>query len=239
MSEERLLEELRDGTRVVLRPIVPEDRERLAEGLRRLSARSRRLRFHGAVGELSDEQLRYLTEVDQVDHVAWVALDRDHPESPGIGVARFVRVPEEPHVAEAAITVADEYQGRGAGTLLLGLLAGVARRNGVTVFRNYVMADNDAMLQLFEELGGEREVEAPGVYRVDLGLPGPDEDLPDSPAGRAFFAAARRELEIDRTHPPLWLGWDPAPAEDEDGDEDGDEAGRDEIAEWLRRRDAR
>ena len=223
---------LRDGTRVVLRPIVPADRERLAEGLRRLSARSRRQRFHGAVGELSDEQLRYLTEVDQHDHVAWVALDLDRLDQPGIGVARYVRVEDEPHVAEAAITVADEYQGRGAGTLLLGLLAGLARRDDISVFRNYVLADNEAMLSLFDELGGERAVEAPGVYRVDLALPGPDEDLPDSPAGRAFLAAARRELEIDRTHPPLWLGWQDVDAPDEGPDEST-------IADWLHRREQR
>ena len=220
---EILHESLRDGTRVLLRPIGPHDRQRLVEGLRRLSERSRRLRFHAAVQELSDDQLRYLTEVDQVDHVAWVALDRDRPDDPGVGVARYVRVTDEPTVAEAAITVADAYQGRGAGTLLLGTLAGLARRHGIGVFRNYVLADNDAMLDLFERLGGTRELDAPGVYRVDLELPQADEDLPDSPAGRAFRAAARRELAIDRTIPPLWLG----PA---------DPAADDEISEWLRRR---
>lgn len=229
MSEGPVHEVLRDGTRVLLRPIVPADRVRLEEGLRRLSDRSRRLRFHGAVRELTDAQLTYLTEVDQADHVAWVALDEDHPEKPGVGVARFVRVTDEPTVAEAAITVADEYQGRGAGTLLLGLLAGLAHRHGVRVFRNYVMAENDVMLDLFAELGGRREVEAPGVYRVDLPLPGPDEALPDSPAGRAFHAAARRELYIDATAPPLWLG--PPDPETADGDTD--------VAEWLRRRDDR
>jgi RimJ/RimL family protein N-acetyltransferase len=225
-----LRQDLRDGTRLLLRPIEPGDRERLAAGLRMLSPRSRRLRFHGAVGELSDRHLRYLTEVDQQDHVAWVALDLDHPERPGVGVARFVRVADEPHVAEAAVTVADEYQGRGAGTLLLGLLAGLARARDVSVFRNYVMADNRPMLRLFEDLGGRREEEAPGVYRVDLALPGPEQTLPESPAGRVFAAAARREFGMDHTPPPLWLGW-------KDDDEDGEEAA--EVIEWLRLREDR
>lgn len=226
---ESLRQDLRDGTRLLLRPIQPDDRERLAAGLRLLSPRSRRLRFHGAVDELSDRHLTYLTEVDQQDHVAWVALDLDHPERPGVGVARFVRVADEPHVAEAAVTVADEYQGRGAGTLLLGLLAGLARARGVSVFRNYVMADNRPMLRLFEELGGRREEEAPGVYRVDLALPGPEQTLPESPAGRVFAAAARRELGMDHTPPPLWLGWKDDASEDEAA----------EVIEWLRLREDR
>jgi RimJ/RimL family protein N-acetyltransferase len=227
--------ELRDGTRVLLRPIVPEDRERLREGLKLLSPRSRRMRFHASVNELTEEQLTYLTEIDGVDHVAWVALDLDHPESPGIGVARFVRLEEEPTVAEAAITVIDAYHGKGAGTLLLGLLARLARDSGIEVFRNYVMGDNAQMLGLFDRLGAERAVEAPGVYRVDLPLPAPDEPLPDSPAGRAFREIATRQLELAATHPPLWATWGRAD-EDEDTDHEDDSAA---LADWLRSRDDR
>lgn len=198
---------LRDGTRVLLRPIEPGDRERLTEGLRRLSPRSRYLRFHTSVDHLSETHIRYLTEVDGRDHVAWIALDEDHPEIPGIGVARYVRLSDEPEVAEAAVTVADEYQGRGAGTLLLGLLAGSARTNGIEVFRNYVLTENTPMLEVFDRLGAERELEAPGLYRVDLRLPTGDETVPESPAGRAFLAAARGEVAMGDAQRELdaWL----------------------------------
>lgn len=229
---------LRDGTRVLLRPIEPGDRDRLIEGLRRLSPRSRYFRFHAAIDELSEDQLRYLTEVDGHDHVAWIALDEARPEVPGIGVARYVRLSDEPDVAEAAVTVADEYQGRGAGTLLLGLLAGSARANGIQVFRNYVMAENTAMLEVFDRLGAHRELEAPGLYRVDLRLPTAEETVPESPAGRAFLAAARGDLVMGRSLPPVWSRRR-ARADSDRAEDDGDLLSPDELDAWLRDREQR
>jgi ribosomal protein S18 acetylase RimI-like enzyme len=200
-----LLLTLRDGTRVEVRPITPEDRWRLTEGLKLLSEQSRFRRFHSPMPRFSEAQLDYLTLVDGVDHAAWVAVDPDRPEEPGYGVARYVRVADEPEVAEAAITVVDHAQGRGLGTQLLGVLAEVARSNGIATFRNYVLAENTPMLELFDSLGATRELEAPGLYRVDLQVPAADDPLPDTPAGQAFAAAARRDLRLGRTTPPVWL----------------------------------
>lgn len=196
--------ELRDGTRVLLRQIRAEDRARLAEGLRRLSPSSRYLRFHAQIGGLTDRQLDYLTDVDHVDHEALVALDLDAREVPGVGVARYIRDPYEREVAEAAVTVADEYQGRGAGTLLLGALSAQARSHGIAVFRNYVLASNVPMLAVFDELGARRERENDRLWRVDLALPEDEGDLPDSPAGRAFMAAARGGHRLTSIFPPIW-----------------------------------
>jgi len=127
---------LRDGTRVRLRPILPEDKAVLVEGFRRLSPESRYRRFMAPIQELTDDELRYLTEIDYVDHFAWLALDLEQPGHPGIGVGRYVRIPEEPDVAEAAVTVVDDYyQGRGVGTLLLEALGAVALENGIRRFR--------------------------------------------------------------------------------------------------------
>ena len=195
---------LRDGTSVLLRQIRPEDRDRLAEGLRRLSPASRYLRFHTDLEEFTDRQLDYLSQVDHVDHEAIIALDLDRPEVPGIGVARYIRDPHERHVAEAAVTVADEYQGQGAGTMLLGVLAVRARRHGVKVFRNYVLDRNQAMLNLFDELGATRELGSGGLWRVDLSLPERESDLPDSPAGKAFIAAAKQGARLASLFPPVW-----------------------------------
>lgn len=195
---------LRDGTRILLRQIRPEDRGRLVEGLRQLSAASRFLRFHADVTRLTERQVAYLTDVDHVDHEAIVALDLDAPTVPGIGVARYIRDPYERHVAEAAVTVADDYHGRGAGTLLLGALSAQARDHGVTVFRNYVLASNDAMLEVFDALGAARERENDRLWRVDLALPDHDDDLPDSPAGQAFLAAAKGGHRLASLFPPIW-----------------------------------
>jgi RimJ/RimL family protein N-acetyltransferase len=196
--------QLRDGSPVLLRQIRPEDRTRLAEGLKRLSPASRYLRFQRAVSELSDEELRYLTDVDHVDHEAIVAIDPGRPDRPGVGVARYIREPYEPEVAEAAITVADEYHGQGAGTLLLGALASRAQANGVRVFRSYVMDGNSAMLEVFDHLGGRRALETSGLWRVDLDLPRDEASIPASAAGRAFHEAAREEHHLVSLLPPIW-----------------------------------
>lgn len=195
---------LRDGTPALLRQIEPGDRERLAAGFRDLSPASRYLRFHAVLDELTDEQLTYLSEVDHVDHEAIVAIDLDHPERPGVGVARYVREPFERDVAEAAITVADDYHGQGAGTLLLGALADRARANDVTTFRSYVLDGNHAMLEVFDHLGGRRQRENETMWRVDLPLPDRIEELPDSAAGRAFLGAARGQRHLVSLFPPIW-----------------------------------
>lgn len=196
---------LRDGTPVLIRPIRPADSARLREGFERLSERSVYMRFHTAMPSLSDAQLRYLTDVDHVDHVALVAERADDPEGPGLGVARYVRLTDDPEVAEAAVTIADEWQGRGLGTLLLSALASAALRNGVRVFRNYVLAENAAMVALFDELGARRRFEGSGIYRIDFMLPAHPDDLPDTPAGRVFRAAARGDLPaLYPALPPVW-----------------------------------
>ncbi|HBP18269.1 MAG TPA: N-acetyltransferase [Planctomycetes bacterium] len=186
---------LRDEGRVEVRPIRPEDKERLQAGLRLLSPRSRYLRFLSDPNELSPKELRYLTEVDQVDHLAWIALDPDRPEDPGLGVARCVRLADEPDVAEVAVTVVDAHQGRGLGTLLLGILGMAAAEQGIRAFRGFVLASNSDMLEILEQVGaqvGEREGAATWF---DVPVPTNLDELPDSPAGRAFRALAE---QIDR-----------------------------------------
>lgn len=161
---------LRDGTRAAIRPIHPDDKERLQQGLGQLSPRSRFLRFHAPVDRFTQPQLRYLTEIDYHDHMAWVAMNPERPDEPGMGVARYVRLDDDPTVAEAAVTVLDHYQGRGLGTALLERLAESARRNGIRTLRNYVLAENKPMLELFATLGAERTHEGQGVYRIDVPL---------------------------------------------------------------------
>jgi RimJ/RimL family protein N-acetyltransferase len=192
-----LVLELRDGTPVLIRPIVPDDKERLRRGFSRLSAQSRIRRFGAPVRDLSAKQLRYLTEIDYENHMAWIALDPDQPESPSLGVARYVRLDDDPEVAEAAVVVADTYQGRGLGTMLLGMLGVAASTAGIRRFRAYVVTGNRPMLDILRELGGTVELEEPGLYRVDLPIPADPEELPDTPTGRVFKALAKRVL------PPL------------------------------------
>jgi RimJ/RimL family protein N-acetyltransferase len=141
--------QLKDGTRIYIRPITPEDRAALAAGFERLSDESRYRRFFTALNELSEQQLEYLTNVDHHDHEALVAVDASTDQ--GIGVARFVRVADE--VAEPAIVVADEWQRRGVAGHLLEALAARAREEGIGQFVAPVLAQNTAAIEAFERLG--------------------------------------------------------------------------------------
>jgi RimJ/RimL family protein N-acetyltransferase len=179
---------LRDGTPVLVRPVRPNDKELLRQGFDRLSPASRYRRFLAPVDELSEAELRYLTEIDYVDHFAWAAVRADRPGE-GIGVARYIRLKEEPEVAEAAVTVIDEYQGKGLGTLLLALLGAAAVAAGIRTFRAYVLEGNVPMRDLLETLGARTEFDSPGVVRFDVPLdPG---ILPESPAGNVLRAVAQ------------------------------------------------
>ena len=229
--------ELRGDRTALLRPIRPDDRERLQRGLEWLSPRSRYLAFHDRLDRLTDEQLRYVTEIDHRDHVAWIALDPDDPDAPGMGLGRYVRLTGQPTVAEAAITVLDAHQGLGLGTLLLAVLTRVARANGIEAFRNYVLVENEAMLELFDQLGATRQRMTDTVEEVDFPLPDDLDDLPDTPAGRAMRAFAAGQEDTPRlafTLPPVWMrrrrrgGTKPPPITTGGGwDERGD------LADWL------
>jgi RimJ/RimL family protein N-acetyltransferase len=180
---------LRDGTPALIRPIAPSDKDLLRRGLDELSEESRVRRFMRPVSELTDEQLAYFTEIDYWDHFAWVAVRADAPDE-GLGVARYVRIPDEPRVAEAAVTVADAHQGKGLGTLLLSMLALAARAAGIERFRAYVLAENLPMREIAEEFGAEARFDSPGVLRIEVPLE--PAEVRGSEARRALRAVARR-----------------------------------------------
>ena len=184
---------LRDGTKIRLRPITPEDKDALVDGFRRMSPESRYRRFMGAVDHLTAEQLRYLTELDYVDHYAVVAFALDTPGQPGIGVARYVRSSDEPTVAEAAVGVVDDYQGRGVGTLLLTALGAVALENGITRFRAYFFEENAPIKQLLDDLGATFTV-VNGEPVAEVDLPARADELKGTPLYGLFRAVARGEV---------------------------------------------
>lgn len=160
---------LRDGSAVVVRPIRDDDKGALEAGFARLSEQSRYQRFMTAINELSASELRYLTEVDHHDHEALIAFGRESGEP--VGVARFVRL-EDPTSAEAAVTVVDEWQGRGVGTALCGLLADRARAEGIERFTALLLAGNDQMLDVLAALGpAEVTSRESGTAQVEVELP--------------------------------------------------------------------
>jgi len=146
-----VLTRLHDGTRILIRPIRPADRAMLAAGHERLSPQTQHRRYLAAKPRLSSAELRYLTEVDGDDHVAYVAVLTDQPERL-VAVGRYVRRADDPATAEVAITVGDELQGKGLGTRLGLLLADHARERGVKRFTATMLADNLPAQRLFTRL---------------------------------------------------------------------------------------
>jgi GNAT superfamily N-acetyltransferase len=186
---------LRDGTRVSLRLLRRDDRERLREGFERLSPQSRYRRFMSPTPRLTEVMLDRLMAVDGRDHVAVAAarVGPDGLEGDGLGVARFIRLPDAPDTAEAAVAVVDEAQGRGLGGLLLTTLVIAARERGIRRFRCYVAASNDVMHALLGELGASvTPVDGGGLpgYDVELPAPSADERLTGSVLYRLFRLAA-------------------------------------------------
>jgi GNAT superfamily N-acetyltransferase len=148
-----LLHRLANGQQVWIRPIQPDDAFSLQDGLRHLSAETIHRRFLGAKTRFTTAELRYLTEIDGVDHIALVAVDVLRGRL--VAVARCVRLPEDPAVAEWAIVVADPLQRLGLGTALVRALADEARRQGIHRFRGTVAGENRAVLRLLHHVTDE------------------------------------------------------------------------------------
>ncbi len=157
-----MLVPLHDGSRVLIRPIVPEDGPALRRFHAALSPESVRDRFLSAKPRLSASDTRYLTRVDQRDHVALVAVDPARPERL-LGVARWVRDPAAPTTAEAAFVVADELHGLGLGSIFAIALADRAVEEGVDALNGSMLAGNGASEALFRRMGGEVRVYRAGI----------------------------------------------------------------------------
>lgn len=132
-------------------PPSSEDRNELREGIEQLSPESRYRRFFTPVKQVTTQQLTYLTTLDHDAHEALAAVDPD--TGLGIAVARYVVVSDAPTTAEVALTVLDQWQGKGVGGALFRRLAAVALGRGIVRFTGLMLADNAAMIRLLRSLG--------------------------------------------------------------------------------------
>jgi RimJ/RimL family protein N-acetyltransferase len=137
---------LADGGEIVVRPIEPGDAHDLAVGVQHLSALSRFRRFRAPIDHLSPARLTELTEIDHESHEAIVAFETATGE--GIGVARYVRAPDDPAQAEFTCAVLDRWQRRGVGTALVERLAARARAVGIERFTALIVVGNEPARRL-------------------------------------------------------------------------------------------
>lgn len=156
---------LRDGSTCHMRPITPQDADRLREFHSKLSAETIYYRFFAPYPELTDRDVKRFTEVDHDSRVALVATVGGHL----VGVGRYDRVSDT--AAEIAFTVRDDYQGRGLGSVLLEHLAAAARERGVDRFVAEVLPGNRKMLGTFAAAGYKVAQEMDeGVVRLAFDL---------------------------------------------------------------------
>ena len=168
--------ELRDGTKLHIRPIVAEDEPLLHEAVAAMSERTVYFRFFSPIKRMSDAMAHRLAVVDYHDRFAIVATTHRPHGGPNqkeriVGVARYDRA-RDTDLAEVAVAVIDEFQRRGLGTVLLAELARVARSQGIRSFQLIVLPENREMLGLLHKMGWIHQAKLNGgVYEISFDLP--------------------------------------------------------------------
>ena len=142
---------LDDGRLVRFRHVRPEDEPLVTEAIRTASRETLLHRFFSPIRSVSPDQLRGMLAIDRAKQTCIVGLISAPDQTRLICGARYVRLPQ-PHTAEVAITVHDDFQHRGLGTFLLQQLARLATADGIRCFEAYVMNSNQKMLNLFTKL---------------------------------------------------------------------------------------
>jgi hypothetical protein len=187
------------GLPVLVRHVGPADAPRLKDGFRLISQLARRRHFPGDdVKELGPEQLKALQEIDQKNYCMWGALNPSRPQEPGIGIARYRRLVEEPSAADVAITILDQYQGTGAGLLLHACLHATARQNGIRHFFYEVGGENQRFIRHLKALGAEHVGRVVGVTRLRMPVYRRALAVPKANASGFKFSLAMRKLTSAR-----------------------------------------
>lgn len=140
-----------------IRPISPEDKIPLQVGLSMLSPESIRQRFFSVKKEFSEKELHFLTEVDQINHLAFVAVYHINGTQLPAGVIRAVKESPESKGAEIGITIVDCYQGRGLGSKLFDTIVQKAKENVIEYFYGDFHTSNQKMHRLLESFGKKHQ----------------------------------------------------------------------------------
>ena len=144
-------ETLRDGRRLEIRALRPDDRADLSAAVGRVSDQSLYRRFFGVKRHFSEQEIAFFLNVDFVNHVALVAVVEESARPVIVGGARYIVV--QPGQAEVAFAIVDEYQGQGIGAALMRHLAAIARQAGLETLIAEVLPDNSPMLKVFQKSG--------------------------------------------------------------------------------------
>lgn len=164
-----------DGLSVTVRDVGPGDRDLIETGFDQLSPESRYFRFMAARRVLTSKELLDFSEINTWDHAAIAASCMSTAGTQPVGIARYIRLPEDPTRAECAITVVDRFHNRGIGRLLMGCLSEHAKAHDIHAFIATVHRNNTAMRHLLHTHGAKVETRTPELTLV-MPLCGDPED---------------------------------------------------------------
>jgi len=158
------------GESVTIRPIHPADSAMENEFVRNLSIETKHYRFLGGVKELLPAELKRLCDVDGRHSMAFIATVQREGHETEIGVSRYAELSSDDGVGEMAVTIADAWQHKGLGQLLMQRLIAYAKTHGVKKLYSVELADNIAMRQLAVELGMSVRVDPDDTNQVIYSL---------------------------------------------------------------------
>jgi len=163
------IEQTRDGRKIEIRALRPEDRDAMHAAVGRTSSQSLYRRFFGAKRHFSEKEVAFFLNVDFKSHVALVASAEEGGQAVIAAGGRYIV--QNPGTAEVAFVVTDQYQGQGIGAALLRHLAVLGRGAGLKEFTAEVLPENLPMLKVFEKSGLKSSTKRkPGVVHVTLQL---------------------------------------------------------------------
>ena len=163
------IEHMRDGRKIEIRALSPDDRSDLRAAVDRTSAQSLYRRFFGAKRDFSEKEVAFFVNVDFINHVALVAIVEEGGQAVIAAGGRYIV--QQPGTAEVAFVVTDQFQGQGIGAALLRHLATIGRGTGLKEFTAEVLPENVPMLRVFEKSGLKSSTKRErGVVHVALQL---------------------------------------------------------------------
>jgi len=148
---------IRDNTYICFKTLGKDDREKFIDGFKRLSKKTVYRRFFGFMKELTDKQVDDFLNTDKKDHIAWAAFDIVADDAIGIGVGRFKRSEFNPKEAEMALTVLDDYQDKGVGSVLLAIMYYLAGKLEIDILTGNILSENAKLIRRFMELGAKMD----------------------------------------------------------------------------------
>lgn len=158
-----------DGKSITIRPIKMQDAQLEHDFIDQLSPETKHYRFFGAIKNVSDKVLKSLCDIDGKNSMAFIATEQVDGKEIEIGVCRYV-LSENPDIHEMALTIADKWQHKGLGKLLINQLTSYAKSHGVKTLYSVELADNPYMHKLSKELGMQVKRDIEDAHQVIYSL---------------------------------------------------------------------